>query len=139
MVTLKFRKCIHSIESMAYSLSKETPKKFYKKKNRRPIFRVIAIYRLCNSVADPKHSKNLYRRQSETNQTILRNAEIIFVGELRQESGFPHQICAPCERRLNNAIQFRKLEQKCACETLRGTPAICCEAGRKSSCSWDFA
>jgi hypothetical protein len=95
------------------------PKKFYKKSNRRAhIYRAIAIYRLCNSVADLKHSKNLYWRQSET---ILRNTKIIFVGELRQESGFPHQICAPCERRLNNAIQFRMLEQKCLCETLRGT------------------
>jgi hypothetical protein len=60
------------------------------KKNRRLIFRVIAIYRLCNSVADLKHSKNLYRRRSET---ILRNAETIFVGELRQESDSPHHIC----------------------------------------------
>jgi hypothetical protein len=46
-----------------------------KKKNRRPIFCGIAIHRLCNSVADTKHSKNLYRRQSET---ILRKAEIIY-------------------------------------------------------------
>ena len=43
---------------MAFN-SKETPTKFYKKKNRRPIFCGIAIHRLCNSVADPKHSKNL--------------------------------------------------------------------------------
>ena len=60
------------------------------KKNRRLMFRVIAIYRLCNSVADPKHSKNLYRRQSET---ILRNAATIVVGELRQETDSSHQIC----------------------------------------------
>ena len=125
-IKLKFRKSIHSIESMA--LQGLRRQRNSTKKNRRPIFRVIATYRLCNSVADLKHSKNLYRRQSET---ILCNAEIIFVGELRQESSFSHQICAPCERRLNNAIQFRKLEQKCPCETLRGTLAICCEAGRK--------
>jgi hypothetical protein len=120
-IKLKFRKSIHSIESMA--LQGLRRQRNSTKKNRRPIFRVIATYRLCNSVADLKHSKNLYRRQSET---ILCNAEIIFVGELRQESSFSHQICAPCERRLNNAIQFRKLEH-----LLRSRS--------QSSCSWDFA
>jgi hypothetical protein len=100
-IKLKFRKSIHSIESMA--LQGLRRQRNSTKKNRRPIFRVIATYRLFNSVANPKHSKNLYRRQSET---ILRNAEIIFVGELRQESGFSHQICAPCERRLKYAIQW---------------------------------
>ena len=83
--------------------SKETPKKLYKKQESRAS---ISRCRLCNTVADPKHSKNLYRKQSET---TLRNAEIIFGGKLRQESTLPHQICAPCERRLKNAIEFRKV------------------------------
>ena len=83
--------------------SKETPKKLYKKQESKAS---ISRCRLCNSVADPKHSKNLYRKQSET---ILRNAEMIFGGELRQESTLPHQICAPCERRLKNAVEFRKV------------------------------
>ena len=83
--------------------SKETPKKLYKKQDSGAD---ISRCRLCNCVADPKHSKNLYRKQSAT---TLRNAEIIFGGELRQESTLPHQICAPCERRLNNAIAFKKV------------------------------
>ena len=28
---------------------------------------------------------------------------------MRQESTLPHQICAPCERHLNNAIAFKKV------------------------------
>jgi hypothetical protein len=83
--------------------SKETPKKLYKKQESRA---GISRCRLCNCVADPKHSKNLYRKQSET---TLRNAEIIFGGKLPQESTLPHQICAPCERRLKNAMEFRKV------------------------------
>ena len=79
--------------------SKETPKK---QESRAGISRC----RLCNCVADPKHSKNLYQKQSET---TLRNAEIIFGGKLPQESTLPHQICAPCERRLKNAMEFRKI------------------------------
>lgn len=83
--------------------SKLTPKKLYKKQESTAS---ISRCRLCGCVADPKHSKNLFRKQSET---ILRNAEIIFGGELPQESSLPHQICAPCERRLKNAMQFRKV------------------------------
>ena len=83
--------------------SKETPKKLYKKQD---FGASILRCRFCNCVADPKHSKNLFRKQSET---TLRNAEIIFGGELRQESSLPHQICAPCERRLKNAIEFKKV------------------------------
>lgn len=91
---------VYSIESMA---SKETPKKLYKKQD---FGASISRCRLCNCVADPKHSKNLFRKQSET---TLRNAEIIFGGKLRQESSLPHQICTPCERRLKNAIEFKKV------------------------------
>ena len=83
--------------------SKETPKKLYKKQESRAS---ILHCRLCNCVADPKHSKNLYRKQ---NETILHNAEIIFVGELPQESTPPHQVCAPCKRCLKNAVEFRKV------------------------------
>ena len=83
--------------------SKEMPKKLYKKQESKAS---ISRCRLCNSVADPKHSKNLYRKQSET---ILRNWEIIFGGELRQESTLLHQICAPCDRRFKNAVEFRKV------------------------------
>jgi hypothetical protein len=87
---LKLRKSVNSFKRVD-GLQQGGPKEILQKKESTAN---ISRCRLCNSVADPKHSKNLYRRQSET---ILRNAEIIFVGELRQESGFVHQICALCD------------------------------------------
>ncbi len=83
--------------------SKDTLKKLYKKREEST---VTSRCRLCNRIADPGHSKNIYRRQ---NQTILRNAEIVYGGNLPQDSNLPHLICAPCERRLNNFIQFKKV------------------------------
>ena len=81
----------------------DTPKKLYRKEESKAN---ISRCRLCYCVSDPKHSKNLFRSQ---NQTILRNAQIIYGGELPQGGDLPHQICAPCERRLNNAMQLRKI------------------------------
>lgn len=83
--------------------SKDTPKKLYKIQESKAN---ISRCRLCYCVSDPKHSKNLFRSQ---NQAILRNAQIIYGGELPQGSDLPRQICAPCERRLNNAMQLRKI------------------------------
>lgn len=98
--------------------SKSTPKKHYKKGEFTGTGS-ISRCRLCNCVADPKHSKSLFLRK---NQAILHNAEKIFGGELPQESNFPAHICAPCERRLNNAIQFNKViteTQKALAENVR--------------------
>ena len=53
--------------------SKDTPRKRYKK--REESTGNISRCRLCNSVADPKHSKSLYLRK---NRAILQNAEVIF-------------------------------------------------------------
>ena len=90
-----------SIESMA---SEGTPKKFYKK--RLESTGNISHCRLCNCIADPGHSKNLFRKG---NQTTLRNTELIYGGELPQSNSLPHLICSPCERRLNNAIQLKRV------------------------------
>lgn len=89
-----------STESMA---SKGTPKKFYKKGSEST--GCISRCRLCNSISDHGHSKNLFRKN---NQATLRDAEIIYGGELPQNSNLPHLICTPCKRRLNNAIQLKK-------------------------------
>ena len=102
-VQLRFRLAagmVHLLSSMA---SKQTPKKVYKKDDSKSN---ASRCRLCNCVADPKHSKNLFRRQ---NQSILRDAEIIHGGDLRQEDDLPCRICGPCERRLHNAIQLKKV------------------------------
>ena len=86
--------------------SKDTPKKYYKKaESTTTATGSISRCRLCNCVADRKHSKNLYLRK---NQAVLKDAEIIFGGQLPHESDFPAHICSPCERRLNNAIQLKK-------------------------------
>ena len=81
---------------------KGTPKKFYKKRSGSTL---ISSCRLCNCVADPDHSKNLFR---DTNQTLLRDAESIYGGAFTRGSDFPHLICRPCERRLKNAIHFKE-------------------------------
>ncbi|XP_028403253.1 uncharacterized protein LOC114525978 [Dendronephthya gigantea] len=82
--------------------SKDTPKKFYKKQT--DSTGSISRCRLCNSVTNPKHCRNLFRSQ---NQAVLRNAERIYGGKLPQNDSLPHLICAPCDRRLTNAIKFK--------------------------------
>jgi hypothetical protein len=81
--------------------SKDTPKKYYQKSSTSTS---ISRCRLCNCVTDPVHSKNLFK---SSNQTVLKNAESIYGGVLPQGNGLPHLICRPCERRVNNATQFR--------------------------------
>lgn len=93
---------IHSI-SIAAMASKGTPKKFYRKGTEST---AVSRCRLCNCVTDPGHSKNLFREQ---NRKILRNAEIVYGNELRQDNNLPHLACAPCVRRLNNFIQFKNI------------------------------
>ncbi len=82
--------------------SKDTPKKLYQK--RPESTGSISRCRLCNSVTDSKYCKNLFR---DHNKTVLRNAERIYGRELLHSDSLPHLICAPCERRLNNAIKFK--------------------------------
>jgi hypothetical protein len=76
--------------------SKDTPKKYYSKSTSTDISRC----RLCNSVVDRDHCKNLFR---SSNLTVLRDAEKIYGCALPQENLLPHLICRPCERKLNNA------------------------------------
>jgi hypothetical protein len=84
--------------------SKDTPKRLYKKQTEST--GSISRCRLCNSVTNPNHRKNLLRAQ---NQTVLRNAERIYGEKLPQNDSLPHLICAPCERRLDNAIKFKSI------------------------------
>lgn len=101
--------------------SKDTPKKHYKKI---PVSTQNSRCRLCKSVVDPYHSKNLFRN---TNQSVLRNAETVYGGALPQVDGLPHLICRPCERRLNNAIQFKNTireTQRSLLENLRSKRCI---------------
>ena len=84
--------------------SKDTPKKLYKKQT--DSTGSISRCRLCNSVTNPKHCRNLFYAK---NQTVLANAERIYGEKLPQNDSLPHLICAPCERRLTNAIKFKNI------------------------------
>ena len=86
--------------------NKGTPKKLYKKPSGST---VTSRCRLCNTVADPQHSKNLFR---DSNRAIVRNAETLYGGELLQTGDLPHLVCRPCERRLNTALQFKRTTRK---------------------------
>ena len=94
---------VRGLNAMASAASQNTPKKYYPKASK---LSGISRCRLCNSVTDPVHAKNLYR---DSNKTILRNAEQIYGSALPSESGLPHLVCRPCERRVNNAIQLRNV------------------------------
>ena len=109
------------------SQDKDTPEKLYGKEK---LSSTISRCRLCNCVALPKHSKDLFRKQ---NQDILREAEVFFGANLPKESQLPDQICAPCERRLNNAKKFRQViadtqhtlrENICSKRCLQLSPSI---------------
>ncbi len=90
--------------------SKDTPKKLHQK--RPESTGSISRCRLCNSVTDSKYCKNLFR---DHKKTVLRNAERIYGRELLHSDSLPHLICAPCERRLNNAIKFKAVIEETQC------------------------
>ena len=75
--------------------------KLYKKQ---PDLKVISRCRLCNCVANPQYSKNLFR---DSNRALLRSTEDILGGELTRDSSLPYLVCRPCERRVMNFCQFR--------------------------------
>ena len=105
MEILKFHSLAHrvALDLDRHMESKDTPKKLYRKQTDS---KVIPRCRLCNSVSDPHRCKNLFKEQ---NRLILRNAEVIYGGDLIRHDGLSYLVCAPCERRVNNAIQFKKV------------------------------
>ncbi len=82
---------------------KDTPKKIY---SRSASTETSSSCRLCKAVVDRRHSKDLF---SATNRAILTNAQNIYGRALTQDQALPHLICRPCERRLDNAIKFKKV------------------------------
>ena len=85
------------------STSKGTPKKLY---TRSVVGEKSSSCRLCNTVVDRRHSKDLF---SSANHQILNSAQIIYGQRLRQDNVLPHLICRPCERRVNNFAVFKKV------------------------------
>ena len=55
---------------------------------------VISRCSLCNTVADPQHSKNLFW---DSNCAILHNAKTFYGCELPQSGDLPHLVSQPCE------------------------------------------
>ena len=95
------RHFIVGIVEFASMASKSTPKKYQSISG----LNVISRCRLCNSIGDPKHSKNLFR---DSNRVLLRNVESVCGDQLPQSSELPHLICRSCERRLNATLQFKR-------------------------------
>ena len=83
--------------------SKETPKKVYS-----TVESIIdpTPCRFCRAVGDASHRKNIFK---PLNKHLLRIAEQICGNTIAKESGLPHLVCRPCERRLKNTIEFQKV------------------------------
>ena len=86
--------------------TKETPKKVYKTPNYNFD---LSSCRICGGVGDPSHRKNLFKTQ---NQALLKIAEHLCEHPIVRDSGLPHLLCRPCERRLNNCLELQKVIQK---------------------------
>ena len=88
--------------STAREMSKsETPKKIYAASST-----VASSCRLCKSVVDSAHSKNLF---GKPNSSLLASAEDIYGSSPQKSELLPHLLCRPCERRLNNFKTFKTL------------------------------
>ena len=83
--------------------SKETPKKVYSM-----VESIIdpTSCPFCRAVGDASHRKNIFK---PLNKHLLRIAEQICGNTIAKESGLPHLVCRPCERRLKNTIEFQKV------------------------------
>ena len=60
--------------------------------------------RLCKSVKDIAHSKNLFAKNY---RALLTAAEELYGGSFSQSELLPRLICRPCERRVNNFKAFK--------------------------------
>ena len=76
-----------------------TPKKTY-------ILSVIKCSRLCGSVKDVLHCKNLFKKATKE---LLALAEAVFGGTLQHHELRPHLVCRPSERQLNNSRAFKAM------------------------------
>ncbi len=85
--------------------SKETPKKVY---GASVSIRQIdpASCRLCRSVGDRSHRKDIFR---PANPTLLKIAEQLYGQSIAPDPSLPRQVCRPCERRLKNSLEFQKI------------------------------
>lgn len=89
---------------MASSPTSRTPRKF-----RTPATSCSSC-RLCGSVIDKKHAKNLFKG---SNRELLNLARKLSSEDIAQHENLPELLCRPCERRLGNFKEFRSKIQEC--------------------------
>ena len=88
---------------MSLPNQKETPKKFHHSA------KDASSCRLCGSVEDKTHSKNLFKNN---NRELLHLARSLSGERLLPHENLPELICRPCERRLGNFKAFRSKVQE---------------------------
>ena len=64
----------------------------------------LSCCRLCKSVGDISHWRNLY---SKGTSQLLATAEDLYGKALPRSDVLPHLVCRPCERRLTNFRKFK--------------------------------
>ena len=89
---------------MASSPTSRTPRKF------RTAATSCSSCRLCGSVIDKKHAKNLFKG---SNRELLNLARKLSSEDIAQHENLPELLCRPCERRLGNFKEFRSKIQEC--------------------------
>ena len=84
-----------SLDSIVFAL-----KSCFKTKHQKGFFysAYSSLCRVCATVCDRDHSNNLF---SERNCGLLAVAETLH-GKSLPRGDFPHLVCRPCSRRLNN-------------------------------------
>lgn len=85
---------------MSCGSNPETPKKIYTASKSVS----LSCCRLCKSVGDISHWRNLY---SKGNSQLLATAEDLYGKTLPRRDVLPHLVCRPCERRLTNFRKFK--------------------------------
>ena len=83
---------------MLSSAQKGTPRKYRRSATSN------SSCRLCSSVEDRSHSKNLFK---SNNRELLTLARSLSGEQLLQHENLPELICRACERRLGNFKSFR--------------------------------
>jgi hypothetical protein len=83
---------------MSLTTQEETPKKFRRSATN------DSSCRLCGSIEDKSHSKNLFKNN---NHELLNLARSLSGEQLLRHENLPELICRPCERRIGNFKAFR--------------------------------
>ena len=95
---VKLSRLTVTVFEMSFPNQPETPKKF------RHLPTACSSCRLCGSVGDKSHSKNLFK---SNNLDLLNLARSLSGKQLLLHENLPQLVCRACERRLGNFKAFR--------------------------------